>query len=102
MWRAVARRLAMQGLAMPLPLRLVLPFARRDSMPELPEVETLVRGLRAHLIGRRIVAVRLGQTDFIDDPAALERDLPGKRIQAVDPHGKFLRLPLQTPYLGAK
>jgi len=66
-------------------------------MPELPEVETLVRGLRAHLTGRRIVAVRLGKTDFIDDPAALERDLPGKRIQAVDRYGKFLLLRLEPP-----
>src|SRR2546425_12565330 len=97
MRRAVARRLAMQGLAMPLPLRVMLPFARRDSMPELPEVETLVRGLRAHLTGRRIVAVRLGKTDFIDDPAALERNLPGKRIQAVDRYGKFLLLRLEAP-----
>lgn len=71
-------------------------------MPELPEVETLVRGLRAHLIGRRIVAVRLGKTDFIDDPAALERDLPGKRIQAVDRYGKFLLLRLETPDVAPK
>src|SRR2546427_7007955 len=102
MWRAVARRLAMQGLAMPLPLRVMLPFARRDSMPELPEVETLVRGLRAHLTGRRIVAVRLGKTDFIDDPAALERDLPGKRIQTVDRYGKFLLLRLEAPNAAPK
>src|SRR2546422_11720538 len=71
-------------------------------MPELPEVETLVRGLRAHLIGRRIVAVRLGKTDFIDDPAALERNLPGKRIQAVHRYGKFLLLRLEAPNAAPK
>src|SRR5437879_10372553 len=71
-------------------------------MPELPEVETLVRGLRAHLTGRRIVAVRLGKTDFIDDPAALERDLPGKRIQTVDRYGKFLLLRLEAPNAAPK
>ena len=49
-------------------------------MPELPEVETVVRGLRLVLPGRSIVAVRLGKTDFIDDPAALGEVLPGKRI----------------------
>ncbi len=59
-------------------------------MPELPEVETVVRGLQAVLPGRRIVGVRLGKTDFIDDPAALERELPGTRIQRVRRHGKFL------------
>jgi len=37
-------------------------------MPELPEVETVARGLREQIVGRRIVSVRLGKTDFIDDP----------------------------------
>ena len=63
-------------------------------MPELPEVETVARGLRASLPGRRIVAVRLGKTDFMDDPAALERDLPGRRIESVARYGKFLLLHL--------
>jgi formamidopyrimidine-DNA glycosylase len=64
-------------------------------MPELPEVETVVRGLRLLLPGRRILGVRLGKTDFIDDPAALERDLPGYRIAAVERHGKFIALQLE-------
>ena len=63
-------------------------------MPELPEVETIVRGLRGLLPGRRIVSVRLGKTDFMDDPAALERDLPGQRIEAVQRYGKFVLLRL--------
>lgn len=63
-------------------------------MPELPEVETVVRGLKAVLPGRGIVRVRLGKTDFIDDPVALERDLPGRRINQVRRHGKFIVLEL--------
>jgi formamidopyrimidine-DNA glycosylase len=59
-------------------------------MPELPEVETIVRGLRRPLVGRRIMVVRLGKTDFMDDPAALERDVPGCRIEDVTRHGKFI------------
>jgi formamidopyrimidine-DNA glycosylase len=59
-------------------------------MPELPEVETVVRGLRACLPGRRIVSVRLGQTDFIDDPAALGENLPGRQVVAVERIGKFI------------
>jgi formamidopyrimidine-DNA glycosylase len=66
-------------------------------MPELPEVETVVRGLKAVLPGRRILNVRLGKTDFIDDPAVLERDLPGTRIEQVRRHGKFLVLELDRP-----
>jgi formamidopyrimidine-DNA glycosylase len=64
-------------------------------MPELPEVETVARGLRAVLPGRRILDVRLDKTDFIDDPAALERELPGSRIAAVRRYGKFLLLDLE-------
>jgi formamidopyrimidine-DNA glycosylase len=63
-------------------------------MPELPEVETVVRGLRATLPGRRILAVRLGKTDFIDDPAALGELLPGRRIAAVERIGKFIDIGL--------
>lgn len=65
-------------------------------MPELPEVETLVRGLRATLPGRSILSVRLGKTDFIDDPALLERDLPGNRITEIVRHGKFFLLHLES------
>jgi len=65
-------------------------------MPELPEVETVARGLRAALPGRRILSVSLGKTDFIDDPTSLEQCLPGCRITAVRRHGKFLVLDLES------
>lgn len=64
-------------------------------MPELPEVETVARGLQSDLPGRRIVSVRLGKTDFIEDPAALERELPGSRVESVRRHGKFMLIELQ-------
>jgi len=63
-------------------------------MPELPEVETVVRGLRTHLAGRRIARVELGKTDFMEDPAALERELPGRRIREVTRTGKYIRVSL--------
>jgi formamidopyrimidine-DNA glycosylase len=63
-------------------------------MPELPEVETVVRGLRQSILGRTILSVRLGKTDFIDDPVALEMHLPGRRIEAVERFGKFMLLRL--------
>jgi formamidopyrimidine-DNA glycosylase len=60
-------------------------------MPELPEVETVVRGLRLVLPGRRITGVRLSaKTDFIDDPGSLERELPGTRVRGIERFGKFL------------
>lgn len=63
-------------------------------MPELPEVETVARGLRQTILGRRILSVTLGKTDFIDDPAALEQHLPGRQIEAVERYGKFMLLRL--------
>ena len=63
-------------------------------MPELPEVETVARGLRQAILGRRILSVTLGKTDFIDDPGALEQHLPGRRIEAVERYGKFMLLRL--------
>ena len=64
-------------------------------MPELPEVETVARGLREVLPGRRVLSVRLGKTDFIDDPAALEQDLPGSTFARIRRLGKYLLLDLE-------
>jgi formamidopyrimidine-DNA glycosylase len=69
-------------------------------MPELPEVETVTRGLRAHLPGRTIVTVQLGKTDFIDDPVALESALPGSRFVEVRRHGKLMALRLEPAPAG--
>jgi formamidopyrimidine-DNA glycosylase len=65
-------------------------------MPELPEVETVARGLQREITGRRIVSVTLGKTDFIDNPEEIEKELPGRAIHEVRRYGKFLLLRL-TP-----
>ncbi len=65
-------------------------------MPELPEVETVARGLQKSIAGRRILSVQLGKTDFIDDPAAVERHVPGRQIEAVERYGKFMLLRLSA------
>jgi formamidopyrimidine-DNA glycosylase len=65
-------------------------------MPELPEVETVVRGLQSVLPGKRIMEVRFGKTDFIEDPAAIERELTGSWISGVRRHGKFVVLDLKS------
>jgi len=59
-------------------------------MPELPEVETVVRGLCLTLPGRAIVEVRFGKTDFVDNPAEIAEHLPGARIASVTRLGKFI------------
>jgi formamidopyrimidine-DNA glycosylase len=65
-------------------------------MPELPEVETVARGLQKEIAGRRMISVVLGKTDFIDNAADVERELPGRKIRVVERYGKFLLLRL-TP-----
>ena len=65
-------------------------------MPELPEVETVARGLQREVAGRKILGVTLGKADFIDNPAELERELPGRSITRVERYGKFLLLRLSV------
>jgi formamidopyrimidine-DNA glycosylase len=65
-------------------------------MPELPEVETVVRGLQAVLPGRQILSIRLGKTDFIHEPTLLAERLPGHRVAAISRCGKFISIEL-TP-----
>jgi len=64
-------------------------------MPELPEVETVARGLQREIAGRRVVSVTLGKTDFMDNPEEIERQLPGAEIRAVERYGKFMLLRLR-------
>jgi len=57
-------------------------------MPELPEVETMVRGIRPHLVGRQIISTRFCACDkkpISVDPqrTALQRRLRQARIEAV-------------------
>ncbi len=63
-------------------------------MPELPEVETIRRDLSPLLVGRTITAVRIHpgaeRLAVTHAPRALERALVGRRIEALDRHGKYL------------
>lgn len=60
-------------------------------MPELPEVETVVRTLSPHLIGRRIVEARFSSKHVTPgNRAALARKLAGRRIESVQRRGKFI------------
>lgn len=65
-------------------------------MPELPEVETVVRGLRLSLPGRSIVEVRFGKTDFVDNPAEIAERLPGMTVAGVTRMGKFICIALEA------
>ncbi len=64
-------------------------------MPELPEVETVVRTVAPYLIGRRIVSARF-TSRFVTpgDRAKLARQLVGRRIESVARRGKFIVIAL--------
>jgi formamidopyrimidine-DNA glycosylase len=66
-------------------------------MPELPEVETVARGLQRTIPGRRILSVTLRKTDFIDNPSEVQESLPGRTIEKVERYGKFMLLRLSPP-----
>src|SRR6266849_3341190 len=71
-------------------------------MPELPEVETVARGLQREVAGRRIESVELGKIDFVDDAEEIERELPGRVIRVVERYGKFLLLRLDGGVSGSE
>ena len=61
-------------------------------MPELPEVETIVRALRQPLLGHAIVGVRNDWPRHIGAPglAELKERIDGLRIEAINRRGKYL------------
>ncbi|MCG3209963.1 MAG: Formamidopyrimidine-DNA glycosylase [Anaerolineae bacterium] len=60
-------------------------------MPELPEVETVVRGLRGPLVGRTFTGVTVRWPNSIKTPLfELNERLPGQRIEAITRRGKYL------------
>jgi len=60
-------------------------------MPELPEVETVVRGLQRRLAGRRLREVTLNRADLRTPlPKGLKERLEGKRIDRVDRRAKYI------------
>src|SRR5438045_9724850 len=76
-------------------------------MPELPEVETVVRDLRPQLSGRRIELVQLTRDSLIQGrliryPTARQfvQRLRGRTITSVTRRGKYIVMPLQDAAQG--
>jgi len=65
-------------------------------MPELPEVETICRGLRPHLEGRRILRVRVFESRLRDP---IDRGLParlrGQKITNIARRAKYILIHLE-------
>jgi formamidopyrimidine-DNA glycosylase len=61
-------------------------------VPELPEVETVRRGLEAVVVGRTVTAVEVRGTRTVrrQDPRLFARRLTGRRVTGVSRRGKYL------------
>ncbi|EPR37089.1 Formamidopyrimidine-DNA glycosylase [Desulfovibrio sp. X2] len=67
-------------------------------MPELPEVETIARGLAPELIGQRIVAAEVRGAKAVGGDAALfTARVVGRAVEGVHRRGKMLLLDLDVP-----
>jgi formamidopyrimidine-DNA glycosylase len=65
-------------------------------MPELPEVETVVRGLASRMTGRRIARLDLHRADLRwPIPRGLRRKTEGRLISAVKRRAKYILMPLE-------
>ena len=64
----------------------------KKRMPELPEVEIIVQGLREPLVGRQFTGVHVGWDNLVARPsvAEFERGLVGQRILGLKRRGKYL------------
>jgi formamidopyrimidine-DNA glycosylase len=73
-------------------------------VPELPEVETIVRGLRPRLVGRRILSATLSHDDVLDGVGkrTLLRDLVGRTITAVTRRAKHALVQTDTKILAVQ
>lgn len=67
-------------------------------MPELPEVETIVRGLRGEVTGRRLTDVRVGHPAVFryPSPEAIVAGLEGTRVETVARRGKYIVVTLDS------
>jgi formamidopyrimidine-DNA glycosylase len=66
-------------------------------MPELPEVEVIRRGLAPLLVGRRFLAVQVGDKRLRQQssPQELRRWVPGRRLDNLRRRGKYLLFDLE-------
>jgi formamidopyrimidine-DNA glycosylase len=70
-------------------------------MPELPEVETIIRTLRPALLGKTILSadLRWNRTLVSPSPAKFQKVIQGQQIQDIFRRAKFLQIKLSHSHL---
>ena len=70
-------------------------------MPELPEVETIIRSLRPALLGKQILSTNLlwNRTLVVPSPALFQKSIRDQQIQDIFRRAKFLQIKLSTYHL---
>ena len=66
-------------------------------MPELPEAETIARGLHTAIAGRRIERIKIHRDEVVEpmSPAAFRRRLRGRRVERVGRRAKWIAAELE-------
>ena len=66
-------------------------------MPELPEVETVRRGLARHLIGREVIDLQLRRNDLrFPFPEGFKQQIEASKIISIDRRAKYLLIRLNS------
>lgn len=70
-------------------------------MPEMPEVESVVAGIRKHIVNRQITAIEINKGDVIKypDEAHFIEALKQNTIKAIDRRGKYIILTMANDLL---
>ena len=70
-------------------------------MPELPEVETVVRGLRSNVVGRIIKKVNIYYENIIEYPdvCSFQEKIKNQKINEINRYGKWIIFVLDNYYL---
>jgi len=79
---------------------LLLVFSEGGVMPELPEVETVRRGLEKLILGKKISNIEIRYPKMIKtDLNQFQKELPGQVIQSMGRRGKYLLFNLRDKVL---
>jgi formamidopyrimidine-DNA glycosylase len=77
----------------------VVPSLTLHPMPELPEVETVLRGLAPHVTGKRLLGARVREPRLRWPVTPdLDRQLADCQIKTLERRGKYLLLELVRPH----